>query len=198
MSGCILLKFYIKPQPDEIKPFGVEVVSYWNSTSNHNYGWRRRRQAQVVSYWNSTSNHNGQQPPLAEQQLYLIEILHQTTTRPLVVYWYVLLYLIEILHQTTTNRNDVDLRRGCILLKFYIKPQPWIATAIILLSCILLKFYIKPQHRFIHLRAVSSCILLKFYIKPQLYLWAACAWFCCILLKFYIKPQHNIQTLNTL
>ena len=33
------------------------------------------------------------------------------------------LYLIEILHQTTTNRSLLILIPCCILLKFYIKPQ---------------------------------------------------------------------------
>ena len=35
--------------------------------------------------------------------LYLIEILHQTTTKEIVLCILILLYLIEILHQTTTN-----------------------------------------------------------------------------------------------
>ena len=35
------------------------------------------------------------------------------------------LYLIEILHQTTTSAFRVHHVRGCILLKFYIKPQLW-------------------------------------------------------------------------
>ena len=36
--------------------------------------------------------------------LYLIEILHQTTTIPTEANLPILLYLIEILHQTTTSR----------------------------------------------------------------------------------------------
>ena len=35
------------------------------------------------------------------------------------------------------------------------------------LGCILLKFYIKPQHYDWQGYDVHSCILLKFYIKPQ-------------------------------
>ena len=35
------------------------------------------------------------------------------------------------------------------------------------LSCILLKFYIKPQPVGMFIPIVSCCILLKFYIKPQ-------------------------------
>ena len=34
-----------------------------------------------------------------------------------------LLYLIEILHQTTTILLRISSASGCILLKFYIKPQ---------------------------------------------------------------------------
>ena len=55
------------------------------------------------------------------------------------------LYLIEILHQTTTvDEEDAFLQR-CILLKFYIKPQQGLWHTCVLPRCILLKFYIKPQ-----------------------------------------------------
>ena len=83
MSGlncCILSKFYIKPQPYD------EVLG----------------QLSVVSYRNSTSNHNSTIPQLAIASLYLIEILHQTTTASKPIYPGSTLYLIEILHQTTT------------------------------------------------------------------------------------------------
>ena len=55
--------------------------------------------------------------------LYLIEILHQTTTASMPLCPAALLYLIEILHQTTTSRRFSDLASSCILSKFYIKPQ---------------------------------------------------------------------------
>ena len=55
---CILSKFYIKPQHSYQCPFLFVVVSYRNSTSNHN----RARTAET------------------SKRLYLIEILHQTTT----------------------------------------------------------------------------------------------------------------------
>jgi len=58
------------------------------------------------------------------------------------------LYLIEILHQTTTDIASSTPTRGCILLKFYIKPQLPILLYRHMAGCILLKFYIKPQHRF--------------------------------------------------
>ena len=55
--------------------------------------------------------------------LYLIEILHQTTTLHLCLLPPALLYLIEILHQTTTSLLPGFLPFCCILSKFYIKPQ---------------------------------------------------------------------------
>ena len=77
--------------------------------------------------------------------LYLIEILHQTTTIPTEANLPILLYLIEILHQTTTERHRFDVLDGCILSKFYIKPQLRGLPGTSAHGCILSKFYIKPQ-----------------------------------------------------
>ena len=144
-AGCILLKFYIKPQHTANVYNLLYVVSYRNSTSNHNMShWRATSQG-VVSYRNSTSNHNSRAYPnslmslylieilhqtttmydfyMKDMELYLIEILHQTTTGPLRQVWRLPLYLIEILHQTTTFSQSISTRNGCILSKFYIKPQ---------------------------------------------------------------------------
>ena len=142
---CILSKFYIKPQRAASACAFAIVVSYRNSTSNHNSLSRRIRFRRVVSYRNSTSNHNnnftGDQysmlylieilhqttttfaVTILGEKLYLIEILHQTTTLEMVIPLLVLLYLIEILHQTTTTRLSRCPLIGCILSKFYIKPQ---------------------------------------------------------------------------
>ena len=100
-SRCILLKFYIKPQLCEFGTLHGRVVSYWNSTSNHNSGVGVN----------------------ATMSLYLIEILHQTTTSPWT--WARLLC--------------------CILSKFYIKPQLFVQWFLCHSCCILSKFYIKPQ-----------------------------------------------------
>ena len=100
-SSCILSKFYIKPQLRyETSVFPI-VVSYRNSTSNHNPYCCCLLRSGVVSYRNSTSNHN----------LYPVRID------------FIKLYLIEILHQTTTQAMATRLRLSCILSKFYIKPQ---------------------------------------------------------------------------
>ena len=101
----------------------LHVVSYRNSTSNHNSTRRYLATHSVVSYRNSTSNHNSPSCYTYSTQLYLIEILHQTTTVRLAVDCLDLLYLIEILHQTTTNWAFSRPTNSCILSKFYIKPQ---------------------------------------------------------------------------
>ena len=123
-ASCILSKFHIKPQllrsrnaktrvvsyrnstsNHNCRSFIVcsrVVVSYWNSTSNHNLLQVKMVRCAVVSYWNSTSNHNGEASFDKNIALYLIEILHQTTTRCSSMSMPAKLYLIEILHQTTT------------------------------------------------------------------------------------------------
>ena len=98
---CILSKFYIKPQQLRKTHGEFFVVSYRNSTSNHNTTTIFRRFA----------------------LLYLIEILHQTTTVFFPFLTVLVLYLIEILHQTTTKHPALRHSMRCILSKFYIKPQ---------------------------------------------------------------------------
>ena len=168
-AGCILLKFYIKPQHTANVYNLLYVVSYRNSTSNHNTLRRFLPAIRVVSYRNSTSNHNIWTDKTDQEMLYLIEILHQTTTANVYNLLYIPLYLIEILHQTTTDDDHArrvyalylieilhqtttcsyQLRKwtSCILSKFYIKPQPRNDQPAFTQRCILSKFYIKPQHR---------------------------------------------------
>ena len=123
--SCILSKFYIKPQLAWIVPYSAIVVSYRNSTSNHNSSEVVFDEVVVVSYRNSTSNHNSSETIIVTRRL----------------------YLIEILHQTTTFGYSSILERCCILSKFYIKPQHLTLIGKNNLSCILSKFYIKPQLR---------------------------------------------------
>ena len=145
----------------------VLVVSYRNSTSNHNKPGLQRERRIVVSYRNSTSNHNSAFVIESVTPLYLIEILHQTTTALLTLSLVVQLYLIEILHQTTTVQIRNDKGEGCILSKFYIKPQHVLDSYAARYGCILSKFYIKPQLSSDSFEYGSGCILSKFYIKPQ-------------------------------
>ena len=122
-------------------------------------------------------------------RLYLIEILHQTTTPTLFRCLALTLYLIEILHQTTTGSAPRLHFHGCILSKFYIKPQLSILSTLGIACCILSKFYIKPQQQRSFEGFGLCCILSKFYIKPQRWPNPLISTRGCILSKFYIKPQ---------
>ena len=84
-------------------------------------------------------------------------------------YYCIVLYLIEILHQTTTRHTVLALTQCCILLKFYIKPQRMVLLLSVLLCCILLKFYIKPQRRVCYLlimRYLRAFVCPKIQIEP--------------------------------
>ena len=100
--SCILSKFYIKPQRLLPPQCALLVVSYRNSTSNHNFFQFQCMGPIVVSYRNSTSNHNGgtRYSDWLEVVSYRNSTSNHNTNAPLYSYW--VLYLIEILHQTTT------------------------------------------------------------------------------------------------
>ena len=102
---------------------------------------------------------------------------------------YCRLYLIEILHQTTTHCKCIQFTLCCILSKFYIKPQLCVLLCGSAPCCILSKFYIKPQLWEERHRRALRCILSKFYIKPQPTSHYSASLQRCILSKFYIKPQ---------
>ena len=122
-NGCILSKFYIKPQLRLERELSCCVVSYRNSTSNHNIASRLFLSRSVVSYRNSTSNHNN--PRYLPNRKNVVSYRNSTSNHnfTVAVTFSITLYLIEILHQTTTSPFDPKGFKGCILSKFYIKPQ---------------------------------------------------------------------------
>ena len=101
---CILSKFYIKPQLRRLQPVCLIVVSYRNSTSNHNEKpiMFTIKRLYLIEILHQTTTHSV--ASFFAAALYLIEILHQTTTRSMRASSGVWLYLIEILHQTTTGK----------------------------------------------------------------------------------------------
>ena len=103
-SSCILSKFYIKPQQRVRHKLGHSVVSYRNSTSNHNIGNEFLFNPNVVSYRNSTSNHNPGGNTLSAG--FVVSYRNSTSNHNAKAQWTfdIVLYLIEILHQTTTTR----------------------------------------------------------------------------------------------
>ena len=90
--------------------------------------------------------------------LYLIEILHQTTTLLRRIQAQPLLYLIEILHQTTTAEHEAKKKAELYLIEILHQTTTLSLKDFHDKSCILLKFYIKPQQldvRFVLLYVVS-------------------------------------------
>ena len=165
--SCILSKFYIKPQHFPGTSNRHDVVSYRNSTSNHNTSSSVITPSALYLIEILHQTTTGRRTSQIDRPLYLIEILHQTTTLPSASRSMASLYLIEILHQTTTAAEEQAEPQRCILSKFYIKPQLIRATRKKWLRCILSKFYIKPQHDLMNADTETRCILSKFYIKPQ-------------------------------
>ena len=111
VNGCILSKFYIKPQH-------LSYISIWRRCCILSKFYIKPQLFarwflchSVVSYRNSTSNHNLTKTTTQTSRLYLIEILHQTTTMWYEGYEKMRLYLIEILHQTTTYGQTKQIKR---------------------------------------------------------------------------------------
>ena len=121
--------------------------------------------------------------------LYLIEILHQTTTGTRVGLPGALLYLIEILHQTTTILCVCIAIIGCILSKFYIKPQPSGPNRMKILQLYLIEILHQTTTHF-----EPTSLRIGLYLIEILHQTTTCpsvahGSMCCILSKFYIKPQ---------
>ena len=100
---CFLFQFYIKPQLNERISAVKERCFLFQFYIKPQRESSCRRQHYVVSYFNSTSNHNDRSRLLHIKELFLISILHQTTTGNAQVYGNAWLFLISILHQTTTS-----------------------------------------------------------------------------------------------
>ena len=121
------------------------VVPHSNSTSNHNsLGWKITTNS-VVPHSNSTSNHN----------FNLID-------------WKIsALFLIPILHQTTTSLRVCPVVFRCSSFQFYIKPQLSPAIPRKAFCCSSFQFYIKPQRSPALPEFPPGCSSFQFYIKPQ-------------------------------
>ncbi len=104
---CFLFQFYIKPQLNERISAVKERCFLFQFYIKPQRESSCRRQHYVGCYFNSTSNHNDRSRLLHIKELFLISILHQTTTGNAQVYGNAWLFLISILHQTTTTEAPV-------------------------------------------------------------------------------------------
>ena len=121
--------------------------------------------------------------------LYLIRVLHQTTTKDKEKKHSVKLYLIRVLHQTTTLYKSDQFSVSCILFVFYIKPQHKAGTTeaqfVVSYSCS------TSNHNLV----LRCFLVLRLYLIRVLHQTTTkgsprCPLYCCILFVFYIKPQR--------
>ena len=114
---CILSKFYIKPQPSTLIVTSAPCCILSKFYIKPQRPGLSATPCLVVSYRNSTSNHNHSRINMMVFELYLIEILHQTTTTRRGLRYSSELYLIEILHQTTTNALHEQISAALYLIE---------------------------------------------------------------------------------
>ena len=142
---CSSFQFYIKPQPITASSLFIPVVPHSNSTSNHNFHLQFRGKLFVVPHSNSTSNHN----VLRRFRSFLLVVPHSNSTsnhNMVARLWKLTaLFLIPILHQTTTQLVRELPSLSCSSFQFYIKPQLSTTRMIRQNSCSSFQFYIKPQ-----------------------------------------------------
>mgnify|MGYP001520439006 FL=1 len=123
--GCFSFQFYIKPQHHRRCRCSAEDKRQFQFYIKPQHLARGSSIRIVVSHSNSTSNHNIRKEISASIKLFLIPILHQTTT------------------QSAFMKRSAR----CFSFQFYIKPQPSTASSSQRPSCFSFQFYIKPQLR---------------------------------------------------
>ena len=167
LLSCSSFQFYIKPQPITASSLFIPVVPHSNSTSNHNFHLQFRGKLFVVPHSNSTSNHN----VLRRFRSFLLVVPHSNSTsnhNMVARLWKLTaLFLIPILHQTTTKHNAISQLCRCSSFQFYIKPQHIGLRFALAHCCSSFQFYIKPQHAAERLKIELGCSSFQFYIKPQ-------------------------------
>ena len=147
----------------------------------------------VVSFFFSTSNHNYFLSVSLNGKLYHSSFLHQTTTHlGGLAFLHCCIILLFYIKPQRVWWSWYSCS-SCIILLFYIKPQLPNQAKSYVMRCIILLFYIKPQLSRTSPAAALSCIILLFYIKPQLSCVKVRHDSGCIILLFYIKPQLSLS-----
>ena len=197
VSCCFSFQFYIKPQQRRGVVQDDECCFSFQFYIKPQHPDGPERASCVVSHSNSTSNHNSYCSRLLKTWLFLIPILHQTTTPARVTPRLARLFLIPILHQTTTNLSRALACFGCFSFQFYIKPQQPARSQPARSRCFSFQFYIKPQRYRARGDGMRRCFSFQFYIKPQLFEYNVLSDLGCFSFQFYIKPQRRrIQGLS--
>ena len=146
---CSSFQFYIKPQRSPALPEFPPGCSSFQFYIKPQHGRPLMEVDGVVPHSNSTSNHNAQVGTAQVGTLFLIPILHQTTTLP----------------------RATKITYCCSSFQFYIKPQPLPRPETTAECCSSFQFYIKPQLHWHCLLSCRRCSSFQFYIKPQPRAW---------------------------
>ena len=154
LEHCLILSFYIKPQLQRISHRSSQIVLYCLSTSNHNRPSSGVTSGCIVLYCLSTSNHNS--PLCVPVSVFIVlyclstsnHNCHVLVSDGCLIVLYCLstsnhnsrgcieptakLSYIVFLHQTTTPYLSGHRLFYCLILSFYIKPQPYLYIHLIL------------------------------------------------------------------
>ena len=171
LLSCSSFQFYIKPQPITASSLFIPVVPHSNSTSNHNFHLQFRVKLFVVPHSNSTSNHN----VLRRFRSFLLVVPHSNSTsnhNMVARLWKLTaLFLIPILHQTTTQKQYMTHTLRLFLIPILHQTTTTHLYTVRMTSCSSFQFYIKPQHLFSAEKGDTGCSSFQFYIKPQPRAW---------------------------
>ena len=147
VSGCSSFQFYIKPQPSPSRFVHSRVVPHSNSTSNHNVPkiMRKVDMLFLIPILHQTTTALN---VMREQiELFLIPILHQTTTTKTFTVHSDRLFLIPILHQTTTVTSARAFVNALFLIPILHQTTTEQRLPMPKSGCSSFQFYIKPQPR---------------------------------------------------
>ena len=148
------MSFYIKPQLVQHSPKSTLIVLYCLSTSNHNLRGTLAKNSEIVLYCLSTSNHNSafSRVILLRIVLYCLSTSNHNFAQGYRIGFYIVLYCLStsnhnycpiesstyllsyivFLHQTTTLGTAAASTNDCLILSFYIKPQPYLYILLII------------------------------------------------------------------
>ena len=113
---CFYWRLYIKPQPCGVRSRSAPSVSIGGYTSNHNLFTIKNSQPCSVSIGGYTSNHNLAVHQIGVKSVFLLAVIHQTTTESWVFRHLLEVFLLAVIHQTTTTPSACLSARVVFLL----------------------------------------------------------------------------------
>ena len=120
---CFYWRLYIKPQRISTHIAPQVLCFYWRLYIKPQRNTRNARDHSCVSIGGYTSNHNGGPVVRYTAHVFLLAVIHQTTTLPRSCFARTAVFLLAVIHQTTTNTQAILHIFLCFYWRLYIKPQ---------------------------------------------------------------------------